>query len=182
MTNEELKYLLEFLSKEMGYIDSDNYKYDANEQMKFESIMYGALSLYRDGRIKKSKLEKVHEQFKNSINETNSEELKFFKDKALKLLDYPEITDDNALEVYYKISELADTYRKKKTLFGAMSIGVLEYYYRNNILEESLKSVSNETLNDYLELVVIFDNVNGREVILEAINKELENRESIKVK
>lgn len=185
MTTEEMKYFLEYLGKEMGYIDTDDYKYDLEEQMKFESIMHGALSLYRDGRIKKSKLEKVHEQFKNSINESDSERLKNIKNKALKILDYPEINDENAIEVYYKINELAEEYQKKRTIFGAMTIGVLEYYYHNNTLAENLKILSDGVLKDYYELLLIFDTIPDRNQILEAVNKELENRkdsENIKVK
>ena len=180
MTNEELKYLLEYLGKEMGYVAIDDYKYDSEEQLKFESIIYGALVLYRDGKVKKSKLEKVHEQFRNSIDENNSESLRKIKDTALRLLDYPEITDENALEVYHKINELVD--RKKKVLFEAMPIGILEYYYRTNTLGENLKIISDKVLKEYQELVLIFDNIEHKNEILEAINQEINSRNDFNVK
>ena len=111
-TNEELKYILAFMSKSLGFSDPMEFHFNKDKQFIFESIMFSALTLYNNGGSSKTKLEKSHERFVQNIEQKKEEklsrtqELNTVKIQALKELGYTEINEDNAKEVFEKIAEI----------------------------------------------------------------------------
>ncbi len=111
-TNKELKYILAYLSKSMGFTDANEYAFNQDQQFIFEAILFSALTLYNNGGSSKLKLAEAHKRFVQDIEHKNEEklsrtqELNTAKVQALRELGYNEINEDNAKEVLEKIAEI----------------------------------------------------------------------------
>ena len=111
-TTEELKYILAYMSKALGFTDPMEFVFNKDKQFIFESIMFSAMTLYNNGGASKSRLEASHKRFVQDIEHKNEEklsrtqELNTAKVQALKELGYTEINEDNAKEVLEKIAEI----------------------------------------------------------------------------
>lgn len=108
----EIKYILGYMSKTTGFIDPEEYKFDADKQFIFEGILYSALTLYNNGGASRSKLAETHKKFVQEIQQKNEEkisrtqQLNTLKIQALRELGYNEINEENAAEVLEKIAEI----------------------------------------------------------------------------
>lgn len=111
-TNEELKYVLAYMSKSLGFTDPMEFYFNKDKQYIFESIMFSAMTLYNNGGSSKAKLGEAHKRFEQNIEQKKEEklsrtqELNTVKIQALKELGYTEINEDNAKEVFEKIAEI----------------------------------------------------------------------------
>lgn len=111
-TNKELKYLLCFISKLMGFTDPLEFLFNQDQQFNFESIIFSAFLLYNNGGASKSKIADCHKRFVQEIDRKHEEklsrtqELTAIKEQALKELGYTSFNDDNAKEVLDKIAEI----------------------------------------------------------------------------
>lgn len=111
-TNPELKYLLAYMSKSLGFTDPLEFQFNKDKQFIFESIMFSAMTIYNNGGASKTKLGESHKRFVQSIEQKKEEklsrtqELNTVKIQALKELGYTEINEDNAKEVFEKIAEI----------------------------------------------------------------------------
>ena len=111
-TNKELKYLLCFVSKLMGFTDPMQFLFNQEQQFNFESICFSAYTLYNKGGASKSKIADCHKRFVQEIDRKHEEklsrtqELTTIKEQALKELGFTTITEDNAKEVFEKIAEI----------------------------------------------------------------------------
>ncbi len=116
---KELKYILAYVAKETGFEKPMEFVFEEDEQFIFESVMFSAMVLYRSGKASKSKLAESHRRFVNQIEQkiedklSRTMELNNIRTQALKELGYTEITNDNAAEVFDKISEI----ESRKTAF-----------------------------------------------------------------
>lgn len=111
-TNDELKYILAYMSKSLGFVDPMEFNFNKDKQFIFESIMFSAMTLYNNGGASKNKLGESHKRFVQNIEQKKEEklsrtqELNTVKIQALKELGYTEINEDNAKEVFEKIAEI----------------------------------------------------------------------------
>lgn len=111
-TTKELKYLLGYFAKSMGFISHKEYVFNEDKQFIFESIMFSAMTLYNSGSASKSKIADTHKRFVQEIEHKKEEvlsrtqELNTAKVQALKELGYTEINSENAKEVLDKIAEI----------------------------------------------------------------------------
>ena len=111
-TNKELKYILAYMSKSMGFTDPNEYAFNQDQQFIFEAILFSGLTLYNNGGSSKVKLAEAHKRFVQDIEHKNEEklsrtqELNTAKVQALRELGYTEINEDNAKEVLEKIAEI----------------------------------------------------------------------------
>ena len=111
-TNKELKYLLCFVSKLMGFTNPTEFLYNQEQQFNFESICFSAYTLYNKGGASRSKIADCHKRFVQEIDRKHEEklsrtqELTTVKEQALKELGFTTITEDNAKEVFEKIAEI----------------------------------------------------------------------------
>ena len=111
-TNDELKYLLAYMSKAMGFTDAMEFVYNKEKQFIFEGIMFSAMTLYNNGGSSKKKIAEAHDRFVKDIEQKTEEklsrtqELNTAKVQALKELGYTEVNADNAKEVFEKIAEI----------------------------------------------------------------------------
>lgn len=111
-TIKELKYILAYIAKSIGVIDSNEYMFNEDKQFVFESIMFSAMTLYNNGVTSKSKIIETHKRFVQEIEHKKEEvlsrtqELNTAKVQALKELGYTEINNENAKEVLDKIAEI----------------------------------------------------------------------------
>ncbi len=111
-TNSELKYMLGYVSKSLGFTPPMEFAFNTDKQFIFESIMFSAMTLYNNGGASKSRLTASHKRFEEDIEHKNEEklsrtqELNTAKVQALKELGYTEINEDNAKEVLEKIAEI----------------------------------------------------------------------------
>jgi len=111
-TADELKYILVYMAKSLGFVPVDEYVYHKDKQFMFESIMFSAMTLYNNGGASKTKIAETHKRFVQDIEHKNEEklsrtqELNTAKIQALKELGYTEINEDNAKEVLEKIAEI----------------------------------------------------------------------------
>lgn len=111
-TAEELKYILGYTSKSLGFVDPMEFVFNRDKQFIFESIMFSAMTLYNSGNASKTRLSESHKRFVEDIEHKNEEklsrtqELNTAKIQALKELGYTEINEDNAKEVLEKIAEI----------------------------------------------------------------------------
>lgn len=111
-TAKELKYMLAYISKSMGFIDANEYAFNEDRQFVFESIMFSAMTLYNNGSASKSKIAETHKRFVQEIEHKKEEvlgrtqELNTAKVQALRELGYTEINTNNAKEVLDKIAEI----------------------------------------------------------------------------
>lgn len=111
-TNRELKYILAYMSKTMGFIDHAEYAFNENQQFIFESILFSAMTLYTNGGASRSRIAETHKKFVQEIEHKKEErlsrtqELNTAKVQALKELGYTQINNDNAKEILDKIAEI----------------------------------------------------------------------------
>lgn len=111
-TTKELKYMLGYIAKSMGFVDHTEYVFNEDKQFIFESIMFSAMTLYNNGGASKSKIAETHKRFVQEIEHKKEEvlsrtqELNTAKIQALKELGYTEINNENAKEVLDKIAEI----------------------------------------------------------------------------
>ena len=111
-TTEELKYILAFMAKSLGFVDPLEFAFNKDKQFVFESIMFSAMTLYNNGGSSKVKLAESHKRFVQNIEQKKEEklsrtqELNTVKIQALKELGFTEINEDNAKEVFEKIAEI----------------------------------------------------------------------------
>ncbi len=111
-TAKELKYLLAYVAKSMGFVDHKEYVFHEEKQFIFESIMFSAMTLYNNGGASKNKIAETHKRFVQEIEHKKEEilsrtqELNTAKVQALKELGYTEINNENAKEVLDKIAEI----------------------------------------------------------------------------
>ncbi len=111
-TAKELKYMLAYVAKSMGFIDHKEYVFNEEKQFIFESIMFSAMTLYNNGGASKNKIAETHKRFVQEIEHKKEEvlsrtqELNTAKVQALKELGYTEINNENAKEVLDKIAEI----------------------------------------------------------------------------
>lgn len=110
--NKELKYILAYMSKSMGFTDPNEFVFNPDQQFIFESIMFSGMILYTNGNASKLKLAESHNRFEKYIEQKKEEklsrtqELNTAKVQALKELGYTEINELNAKEVLEKIAEI----------------------------------------------------------------------------
>lgn len=111
-TTEELKYILAYMSKSMGFTAPLEFAFDKDKQFIFESILFSAMTLYHNGGASKNKIAETHKRFVQDIEIKKEEklsrtqELNTAKVQALKELGYSEINESNAKEVLEKIAEI----------------------------------------------------------------------------
>ena len=111
-TTEELKYILAYMSKSLGFTDPMEFVFNSDKQFIFESIMFSAMTLYNSGGASKNKISETHKRFVQDIEHKKEEklsrtqELNSAKVQALAELGYTEINEDNAKEVFEKIAEI----------------------------------------------------------------------------
>ena len=111
-TSKELKYILAYMSKSMGFTDPNEFVFNQDQQFTFEAILFSGLTLYNNGGSSKVKLAEAHKRFVQDIEHKNEEklsrtqELNTAKVQALRELGYNEINEDNAKEVLEKIAEI----------------------------------------------------------------------------
>lgn len=111
-TTEELKYILVYMSKTLGFSDPMEFVFSRDKQFIFESIMFSAMTLYNNGGASKTRLSESHKRFVQDIEHkkeeklSRTEELNTVKIQALKELGYTVINDSNAKEVFEKIAEI----------------------------------------------------------------------------
>lgn len=111
-SNPELKYILAYMSKSLGFTDPMEFNYNKDKQFVFESILFSAMTLYSNGGASKNKLGDSHKRFIENIEAKKEEklsrtqELNTVKIQALKELGYTEINEDNAKEIFEKIAEI----------------------------------------------------------------------------
>lgn len=109
---DELKYILAYMSKSLGFTDPLEFVFNKEKQFIFESIMFSGMTLYNNGGASRNKLSISHQRFVQDIEKKNEEklsrtqELNTAKIQALKELGYTEINEDNAKEVFDKIAEI----------------------------------------------------------------------------
>ncbi len=108
----EIKYIFGYMSKTTGFTNPEEYKFQEEKQFIFEGILYSALTLYNNGGASRSKLAESHRRFVQEIEQKNEEklsrtqQLNTIKIQALKELNYTEINENNAAEVFEKIAEI----------------------------------------------------------------------------
>ena len=111
-TTDELKYILAYMAKSLGFIDPMEFAFNKDKQFIFESILFSAMTLYNNGGASKNKLGESHKRFVQNIEQKKEEklsrtqELNTVKIQALKELGFTEINEDNAKEVFEKIAEI----------------------------------------------------------------------------
>lgn len=109
---KELRYILAYIAKSMGFVDHNEYVFNEDKQFIFESIMFSAMTLYNNGGASKAKIAETHKRFVQEIEHKKEEvlsrtqELNTAKIQALKELGYTEINNENAKEVLDKIAEI----------------------------------------------------------------------------
>lgn len=109
---KELKYILAYMAKSMGFVEPLEYMFNENQQFYFESILFSAMTLYTNGGASKAKIAETHKRFVQEIEHKKEErlsrtqELNTAKVQALRELGYNEINNENAKEVLDKIAEI----------------------------------------------------------------------------
>ena len=108
----EIKYLLAYMAKTNGFINSEEFAFNEDKQYIFEGILYSALTLYNNGGASKSKVVETRKRFVQEIEAkkeeklSRTEQLNTTKIQALKELGYTTINESNAAEVFEKIAEI----------------------------------------------------------------------------
>ena len=109
---EELKYILAYMSKSMGFTEPNEFLFNPDKQFIFESILFSGMTIYNNGTASKIKLAESHKRFVQDIEHKKEEklsrtqELNTAKVQALRELGYNEINESNAKEVLEKIAEI----------------------------------------------------------------------------
>ncbi len=108
----EIKYMLAYMAKTNGFINSEEFAFNEDRQYIFEAILYAALNLYNNGGASKSKVAENRKKFVQEIEAKKEEklsrtqQLNTIRIQALKELGYSEINEGNAAEVFEKIAEI----------------------------------------------------------------------------
>lgn len=108
----EIKYMLGYLSKLMGFTQPNVFKFNEDKQFIFEGIIHSAFGLYNNGGATKSRVMESRERFISEIESKNEEKLSrtqqlfTLKVQALRELGYSQLNNENAAEVLEKISEI----------------------------------------------------------------------------
>ena len=108
----EIKYLLAYMAKTNGFINSEEFAFNEDKQYVFEGILYSALTLYNNGGASKSRVVETRKRFVQEIEAkkeeklSRTEQLNTTKIQALKELGYTTINESNAAEVFEKIAEI----------------------------------------------------------------------------
>lgn len=112
-SSRELKYILAYVSKMVGNEKPMNFAFNEDEQFVFESILFSAMTLYNNRKgVSNNKLSESHKRFVEQIEHKMEEklsrtmELTAIKNQALKELGYDILTEENASEVFAKITEI----------------------------------------------------------------------------
>ena len=111
-TTDELKYILAYMCKSLGFTDPMEFNFNKDKQFIFESIMFSAMTLYNNGGASRTKLTESHKRWEAELERKKEEklsrtqELNTAKVQALKELGYTEINEHNASEVFTKIAEI----------------------------------------------------------------------------
>lgn len=111
-TNKELKFILAYISKSLGFTDPMEFVFDEDKQYLFEGILFSAFTLYSNGGASKNKIVESHKRFERDIEHkkedklSRTQELNTAKVQALRELGYTEINEQNAKEVLEKIAEI----------------------------------------------------------------------------
>lgn len=111
-TSDELRYILAYMSKSMGFTPPLEFVFDQDKQFIFEGILFSAMTLYHNGGASKNRIVQTHNRFVQNIELKNEEklsrtqELNTAKVQALRELGYTEISEENAKEVLDKIAEI----------------------------------------------------------------------------
>lgn len=111
-TSKETKYMLGYVAKATGFVKPLEFVFNEEEQFRFESIMFSAMTLYANDGVSQAKVAESHKRFVNQIEHKLEEkmsrtmELNSAKVQALKELGYTEISEENAAEVLAKIVEI----------------------------------------------------------------------------
>lgn len=111
-TTPELKYILAYMSKSLGFIEPMEFAFNKEQQFIFEGIIFSAMTLYNNGGASKNRIAESHKRFVQDIEHKNEEklsrtqELNTAKVQALRELGYTEINENNAKEVFDKIAEI----------------------------------------------------------------------------
>lgn len=109
---KELKYVLAYYSKSLGFTEPLEFAFNEAQQFIFESIMFSGMTLYNNGGASKSRIADTHKRFVKEIEHKKEErlsrtqELNAAKIQALRELGYKEITKENSKEVLEKIVEI----------------------------------------------------------------------------
>ena len=108
----EIKYLLAYFSKVSGITSPRDFKFNEDKQLLLEGIVHSALNLYHNGGASRSKVLDSHNRFvqemeiKKEEKLSRTQKLDTIRIKALRELNYDEITMENATEVYEKMDEI----------------------------------------------------------------------------
>ena len=108
----EIKYMLGYLSKLMGFTQPNVFMFNEDKQFIFEGIIHSAFGLYNNGGATKSRVMESRERFVSEIESKNEEKLSrtqqlfTLKVQALRELGYSQLNNENAAEVLEKISEI----------------------------------------------------------------------------
>jgi len=111
-TTKEIKYILGYMSKALGFTNPMEFVFNQENQFTFEGIMFSAMTLYTNGGASRNKIVDSHRRFIQKIEHSKEEtlsrtqELTTAKAQALKELGYTEINEENAKEVLEKIAEI----------------------------------------------------------------------------
>lgn len=109
---KELKYVLAYYSKSLGFTEPLEFAFNEPQQFIFESIMFSGMTLYNNGGASKTRIADTHKRFVKEIEHKKEErlsrtqELNAAKIQALRELGYKEINGENAKEVLDKIAEI----------------------------------------------------------------------------
>ncbi len=108
----EIKYMLAYMAKTNGFINSEEFAFNEDKQYIFEAIIYAALNLYNNGGASKSRVADNRRKFVQEIEAKKEEklsrtqQLNTIRIQALRELGYNEINEGNAAEVFEKIAEI----------------------------------------------------------------------------
>ncbi len=108
----EIRYILAYMAKSNGFIDADEFAYDADRQFIFEGILYSGLTLYNNGGASKSKVADSRRRFVAEIEQkkeeklSRTEQLNTIKVQALHELGYDSVNEANAAELFEKMAEI----------------------------------------------------------------------------
>ena len=108
----EIKYMLAYMAKTNGFINSEEFAFNEDKQYIFEAIIYAALNLYNNGGASKSRVADNRRKFVQEIEAKKEEklsrtqQLNTIRIQALRELGYNEINEGNAAEGFEKIAEI----------------------------------------------------------------------------
>ncbi|HOB26312.1 MAG TPA: hypothetical protein PLB45_01040 [Bacilli bacterium] len=107
-----IRYTLAYLSKNYGFTNPNEFKFDEEQQFMFEGIVYSAFNLFEHGAPSKTRVIRSRNDFVQEIESRNEEKLSRTqqltteKIQALRELGYDKITNENAPEVFEKMAEI----------------------------------------------------------------------------